>query len=160
MAYVPVSLQSGRRVVLFLVPFKGAKMVLRSGWPDLINCLAWRKQLKYFDKRPFLYIFVELIICIMVENCKTHKIYANYPMDALSLRELESDINDLDVQLGDWVLVDCAGMTYICSSGLRVFLTLNKNVTAKGGKLIIRNLEPLVKTVFDMSGFSQIFNIE
>jgi anti-anti-sigma factor len=51
-------------------------------------------------------------------------------------------------------------MTYICSSGLRVFLTLNKNIVAKGGKLVIRNLEPLVKGVFDMSGFSQIFNIE
>ena len=96
----------------------------------------------------------------MSANFTTHKIYANYPMDALSLRELENDINQLIRDLGDIVLVDCAGMTYICSSGLRVFLTLNKNVTAKGGKLIIRNLEPLVKNVFDMSGFSQIFNIE
>ena len=96
----------------------------------------------------------------MADNFKTHKIYANYPMDALSLRELENDIKDLDVQLGDYVVVECAGMTYICSSGLRVFLTLNKDVTAKGGKLIIRNLEPLVKNVFDMSGFSHIFNIE
>ena len=96
----------------------------------------------------------------MTENFKTHKIYANYPMDTLSLRELENDIKDLDVQLGDFVIVECAGMTYICSSGLRVFLTLNKDVTARGGKLIIRNLEPLVKNIFDMSGFSQIFNIE
>lgn len=96
----------------------------------------------------------------MADNFKTHKIYANYPMDALSLRELESDINKLEVQLGDLVIVDCAGMTYICSSGLRVFLTLNKNITAKGGKLFICNLEPLVKNIFDTSGFSQIFNIE
>ena len=69
-------------------------------------------------------------------------------------------LENLDVNLGDIVVVDCAGMSYICSSGLRVFLALNKNITAKGGKLIIRNLEPLVKGVFDMSGFSQIFNIE
>ena len=96
----------------------------------------------------------------MADNFKTHKIYANYPMDALSLRELENDIKDLDVQLGDFVVVDCAGMTYICSMGLRAFLSLNKDITAKGCKLIIRNLEPLVKNVFDMSGFSQIFNIE
>ena len=39
-------------------------------------------------------------------------------------------------------------------------LAFNKNITVKGGKLIIRNLEPLVKGVFDMSGFSHIFNIE
>lgn len=96
----------------------------------------------------------------MADNFKTHQIFADYPMDALHLRELEEDINGLDVNLGDMVVVDCAGMSYICSSGLRVFLSLNKNVSAKGGKLIIRNLEPLVKGVFDMSGFSQIFNIE
>jgi anti-anti-sigma factor len=96
----------------------------------------------------------------MTDNFKTHIIYANYPVDALSLKELESEINDLNIELGDWVIVECKGMTYICSSGLRVFLSLNKNITAKGGKLIIRNLEPLVKEVFVMSGFSQIFNIE
>lgn len=96
----------------------------------------------------------------MANNFKTHNIYANYPMDALHLRDLENDINRLDVALGDLVVVDCAGMSYICSSGLRIFLSLNKDITSKGGKLIIRNLEPLVKGVFDMSGFSQIFNIE
>ena len=96
----------------------------------------------------------------MAENYKVHKICANYPMDALSMRELESDINELQLNLGDWVVVDCKGMTYICSSGLRALLSLNKNITAKGGKLIIRNLAPMVKAVFDMSGFSQIFNIE
>ncbi|MBO7186355.1 MAG: STAS domain-containing protein [Alistipes sp.] len=96
----------------------------------------------------------------MAENYKTHNIYANYPVDALHLRDLEGDINRLELNLGDIVVVDCTGMSYICSSGLRVFLSLNKDITAKGGKLIIRNLEPLVKGVFDMSGFSQIFNIE
>jgi anti-anti-sigma factor len=51
-------------------------------------------------------------------------------------------------------------MDYICSSGLRVFLSTYKKIAQEGGKLIIRNLQPLVKNVFDMSGFSQIFNIE
>lgn len=96
----------------------------------------------------------------MADNFKVHNIYANYPLDALHLRDLENDINKLDLQLGEFVVVDCTGMNYICSSGLRVFLSLNKDIAARGGKLIIRNLEPLVKSVFDMSGFSQIFNIE
>ena len=96
----------------------------------------------------------------MAENFKTHNIYVNYPLDALHLRELEEDINRLELNLGDIVVIDCTGMGYICSSGLRVFLSFNKDITSKGCKLIIRNLEPLVKSVFDMSGFSQIFNIE
>jgi anti-anti-sigma factor len=96
----------------------------------------------------------------MADNFKVHNIYVNYPLDALHLRDLENDIDRLDINLGDVVVVDCKGMNYICSSGLRVFLAFNKNITVKGGKLIIRNLEPLVKGVFDMSGFSHIFNIE
>ena len=93
-------------------------------------------------------------------NFKTHMIYINYPMNSVNLKEMEENIASLEVNLGDVVIVDCEGMDYICSSGLRIFLGLNKMIAQKGGKLIIRDLQPLVKNVFDMSGFSQIFTIE
>ena len=93
-------------------------------------------------------------------NFKTHMIYITYPMNSVNLKEMEESIASLEVNLGDVVVVDCEGMDYICSSGLRVFLGTYKMIAQKGGKLIIRNLQPLVKNVFDMSGFSQIFNIE
>ena len=93
-------------------------------------------------------------------NFKTHMIYINYPMNSVNLKEMEENIASLEVNLGDVVIVDCSGMDYICSSGLRVFLATYKMIAQKGGKLIIRNLQPLVKNVFEMSGFSQIFNIE
>ena len=73
---------------------------------------------------------------------------------------MEENIASLEVNLGDVVIIDCSGMDYICSSGLRVFLGTYKMIAQKGGKLIIRNLQPLVKNVFYMSGFSQIFNID
>ena len=91
---------------------------------------------------------------------KTHMIYIDYPMNSLNLKEMEDDVASLEVNLGDLLIVDCPGMDYICSSGLRIFLGLYKMIAQKGGKLIIRNLQPLVKNVFDMSGFSQIFAIE
>ena len=93
-------------------------------------------------------------------NFKTHIIYINYPMNSVNLKEMEENIASLEVNLGDVVIVDCEGMDYISSSGLRVFLVTYKMIAQKGGKLSIRNLQPLVKNVFDMSGFSQIFNIE
>ena len=93
-------------------------------------------------------------------NFKTHMIYINYPMNSVNLKEMEENIASLEVNLGDVVIVDCEGMDYISSSGLRVFLSTYKKIAQEGGKLIIRNLQPLVKNVFDMSGFSQIFNIE
>ena len=50
---------------------------------------------------------------------KTHMIYIDYPMNSLNLKEMEENIESLVVNLGDVVIVDCQGMDYICSSGLR-----------------------------------------
>ena len=55
--------------------------------------------------------------------------------------------------------VDCAGLTYISSQGLRVFLLLQKSVMARKGKLVMHNMKPLVKEVFDITGFSNIITI-
>ena len=57
---------------------------------------------------------------------KTHMIYINYPMNSLRMKETEENMESLEVNLGDVVIVDCQGMDYICSSGLRVFLSLYK----------------------------------
>jgi anti-sigma B factor antagonist len=51
-------------------------------------------------------------------------------------------------------------MEYISSAGLRVVLTAHKNITAKGGRFIIRNINKEVHSVFDMTGFSRILTIE
>lgn len=96
----------------------------------------------------------------MSDNFKTHKVYIDYPLNASRLKEMEGCIDSLELAIGDVVVVDCTGMDYICSSGLRFFLKLYHDTAAKGGKMIIRGLHPLVKGVFDMSGFSHIFNIE
>ena len=87
-------------------------------------------------------------------------IYIDGQLDALHLNDLQENVNSLEIQEGQFVILDCTEMNYISSSGLRVFLSMHKDVTAKNGKLIIKNLQPLVKHVFDMTGFSQIFNFE
>lgn len=58
------------------------------------------------------------------------------------------------------LVFDCEKMDYISSSGLRVILTAHKNITAKGGKFILRNLNNEVKSVIDLTGFSRILTIE
>lgn len=94
------------------------------------------------------------------DNFKTHKVYIDYSLNASGLKDLEGSLGSLELAVGDVVVVDCTGMEYICSSGLRFFLKLYHDTAAKGGKMVIRGLHPLVKGVFDMSGFSHIFNIE
>jgi anti-sigma B factor antagonist len=64
--------------------------------------------------------------------------------------------------LGDGVtklLLDCSDLTYISSSGLRVFLVAQKKMLATGGILRICCLKPEIKDIFDISGFSVIFSI-
>lgn len=93
-------------------------------------------------------------------DSKTLTVYIDGPLNAQALDEVQEKINNLEINTGDLVVMDCTEMSYICSSGLRIFLAMHKNVTQRGSKLIIRGLQPLVKNVFDMTGFTQIFNIE
>lgn len=57
------------------------------------------------------------------------------------------------------ILLDCAKLEYISSSGLRLFLTIRKETAAKGGKVIIENVSDDIKKVFMMTGFFNLFEI-
>lgn len=51
-------------------------------------------------------------------------------------------------------------LEYISSSGLRVVIATHKQMTACAGRLVVRRLNREVKSVFDLTGFSNILNIE
>ena len=55
--------------------------------------------------------------------------------------------------------IDCTDLEYTSSQGLRAFLLLQKNVNAKGGQMVLRHMNPMVKEVFDITGFSNIITI-
>jgi anti-anti-sigma factor len=57
------------------------------------------------------------------------------------------------------VVFDCAKLTYVSSAGLRAFLVLHKRLHAVGRRLRLCGLQPAVRQVFDMSGFSDIFEL-
>ncbi|MBQ1898961.1 MAG: STAS domain-containing protein, partial [Ruminococcus sp.] len=50
-------------------------------------------------------------------------------------------------------------LLYISSAGLRVLLGATQQMEDKG-KLIVRNPSQAVREVFDLTGFSRLFNIE
>jgi len=82
------------------------------------------------------------------------------PLNAQHLGDLQSRFEELPLGLGTTVILDCEGMDYICSSGLRIFLTMQKKATSVGAKLIIRKIQPMVKNVFTMTGFTNLFIFE
>lgn len=58
------------------------------------------------------------------------------------------------------VELDCTDLAYISSSGLRLFLSLRKAATAKGGKVIVKNITDSIRQVFMMTGFLNLFEIQ
>jgi len=56
-------------------------------------------------------------------------------------------------------VVDLAGLDYIASAGLRVFLLTQKRLRAAGGGLRLVNVRPAVHDIFRYAGFDQILDI-
>ena len=50
-------------------------------------------------------------------------------------------------------------LEYISSSGLRVFLAQLKKARKQQGDLKLACMKPYIKEVFDIAGFTQLFNI-
>ena len=51
-------------------------------------------------------------------------------------------------------------MPFISSSGLRIFLKIRKEVEAKGGKMLLKNICPDVMQVFKMTKLDGVFEIQ
>ncbi len=55
--------------------------------------------------------------------------------------------------------IDCSKLTYISSAGLGVFMSFIEEIRAAGGDIKICGLTPKVFQVFDILGFSALFDI-
>jgi anti-anti-sigma factor len=58
------------------------------------------------------------------------------------------------------IVVDFLNVAYISSAGLRALLIGQKTAASKGGSMKLANINATVKSVLDMSGFSNILTIE
>lgn len=81
-------------------------------------------------------------------------------VDTVTAPDLELKVSKLWSQQGITLVFDCEKLEYVSSSGLRIILSAHKQVTAKGGKFILRNLSKEVRSVIDLTGFSRILTIE
>ena len=57
------------------------------------------------------------------------------------------------------LVVDCSGLEYVSSAGLRAILTISKELRLKGGVQAYCALREQVREVFDISGFGSIIPI-
>ena len=80
-------------------------------------------------------------------------------MDSSTARIVEEKMLSLIDRGESRLVVDCAQLDYISSAGLRVFLMAAKRLTQTHGKLVLSAMSDDVKQVFDLTGFSSIFQI-
>jgi anti-anti-sigma factor len=80
-------------------------------------------------------------------------------MDSSTARIVEEKMLSLIDRGESRLVVDCAHLDYISSAGLRVFLMAAKRLTQARGKLVLSTMSDDVKQVFDLTGFSSIFQI-
>lgn len=58
------------------------------------------------------------------------------------------------------LIMDISNLIYISSAGLRVLLLTHKTMSRAGGSMTITGANETVMEIFDMTGFSDILNIE
>lgn len=73
--------------------------------------------------------------------------------------ELESAIGLLDASVSD-IDLDLAGVTYVSSAGLRVFVAADKLTASRGGKLTLVHPNEEVLGVLEMTGLSEVLAVE
>lgn len=79
-------------------------------------------------------------------------------IDSSTSNQLETSINEI-IDDAKNLILDFEQVDYISSAGLRVVLATMKKLKEKEGALKIVNASPVVKEVFEMTGFSSFIDI-
>jgi anti-sigma B factor antagonist len=80
-------------------------------------------------------------------------------LDTPAAVKAQQEVGPLLENADKTITLDCTNLDYISSSGLRLFLTIRKEASAKGGTVIIENINEEIRKVFMMTGFFNLFEI-
>jgi len=78
-------------------------------------------------------------------------------LDTAAAAETEKALSPLNDVEGKNIILDCTDLTYISSAGLRIFLAILQNAQEKGGHVYIKGINDSVRAIFNITGFSHIF---
>lgn len=80
-------------------------------------------------------------------------------LDAATVNQLDRAFTEAQAARNRVFIIDMSGLHYVSSSGLRVLLTGRNNARRRGGDVLLCGLTSSVREVFDMVGFTGVFNI-
>lgn len=80
-------------------------------------------------------------------------------LDSTTYSDFEKELNKYTNKLKFNVIVDCTELTYISSAGLRVLLAAQKQAIELVGSFVVKNVNPQIMEIFNMTGFSDFLTI-
>ena len=84
----------------------------------------------------------------------------NGRLDTAVSADVSAALQPMIEQADKTLILDCKDLSYISSSGLRIFLTIRKAAADKGGKVIVKDINTEIRQVFMMTGFLNLFQIQ
>ncbi|RLP72669.1 anti-sigma factor antagonist [Xanthobacter tagetidis] len=80
-------------------------------------------------------------------------------LDTPNAKPFEASLMEVVAQTAGGIIVNLSGVDYVSSSGLRALLVAGKAMRTGKRKLALTSLQPQIREVFDISGFSSLFEI-
>ncbi len=100
-----------------------------------------------------------LTVKVVKNNTDFFTLYPVGLIDTNTSSILEQEIDDILVSKPKVIVLDLAGVTFLSSSGVRVVFKTKKEVESFGGGLIMLNLQPQIKKVFEIINAIPSLNI-
>ena len=72
---------------------------------------------------------------------------------------VERELHSLYNSDGRDIVIDCTGLEYIASSGLRILLSILKGAKAADSKVTLSHVNDDILNVFRLTGFDKLFEI-
>ena len=80
-------------------------------------------------------------------------------LNAITSPELDARLAGLIEGGTRQIVIDLAGLDYVSSAGLRVFLSTAKRLQHAEGRLTLASPSPQVQQMLDMAGFANVLSI-
>jgi len=95
----------------------------------------------------------------IIEIDNALKVILSGRLDSNTSNLLEKNLLSLFEASGRSVLIDFSALDYISSAGLRVIIMAAKKAKDEKGKLMLFNMRPNVRSVFEISGLLMILEV-
>ena len=79
-------------------------------------------------------------------------------LDTTNFKELEQKVQS-GIDGVEFLVMECSGLEYISSAGLRAMLAAQKAMN-KQGKMVVRGANENVMEIFELTGFTKVLTIE